>query len=456
MDPAETDQREGRRRLRVLISAYSCQPGKGSEPGVGWNIATGMAKHHDVWVLTRTFNRPVIEAALAKCPVKGLEFIYFDLPRWATWWKKDNRGIQAYYYLWQLLALRSARGAHQRLHFDIAHHATFVKYWAPSCLARLGIPYLWGPVGGGDATPLPFWRTYSLRGRWYEFRREVARWLAEKDPAVRRTARHCSHALATTKATRARALALGATACDVLSQTAIAPEELAAVTPAFLDEPVRFVSIGSLLHLKGFHLGLEAFARANLQGAEYWIIGDGPERGRLERLALTLGIHGSVSFLGQLDRTEVIRRLGDCTALVHPSLHESGGFVCVEAMASGRPVVCLALGGPAVLVGEDCGFVVAAQSPSEVIEALAFAMTRLGCDAQFARDLGEAGRRRVERRFLWSSLCAELDRHYRRVAVLKVNVPEKGWWWRHATRSKEPSSRGATRRRSHGVGHIDG
>ena len=51
-------------RLRVLISAYACEPGKGSEPEVGWQWALQMARFHDVTVLTRTNNREAIEKEL--------------------------------------------------------------------------------------------------------------------------------------------------------------------------------------------------------------------------------------------------------------------------------------------------------------------------------------------------------------------------------------------------------
>ena len=62
------------KRLKVLMSAYACEPGKGSEPGVGWTVAREMARHHDIWVITRANNRPVIEAELARNPQPGLHF----------------------------------------------------------------------------------------------------------------------------------------------------------------------------------------------------------------------------------------------------------------------------------------------------------------------------------------------------------------------------------------------
>ena len=98
------------------------------------------------------------------------------------------------------------------------------------------------------------------------------------------------------------------------------------------------------MHWKGFHLGLRAFACANLPDAEYWILGDGAELNQLQILADNLGIAQRVKFWGKLSREETLNKLRDCHVLVHPSLHDSGGWVCLEAMAAGRPVICLDLG----------------------------------------------------------------------------------------------------------------
>src|SRR3990172_2688633 len=82
---------------------------------------------------------------------------------------------------------------------------------------------------------------------------------------------------------------------------------------------------------------------------------NGPDSGRLEKSARDLGIMTRVRFAGRMSRHEVLRMLGDAHVLVHPSLHDSGGWVCVEAMAAGKPVICLDLGGPAPAVGGGAG-----------------------------------------------------------------------------------------------------
>lgn len=405
------------RRLKILVSAYACEPGRGSEPGVGWNLARHLAEHHEVWVLTRANNRPVIEAELAQRPVPNLHFVYHDLPPWARFWKRGQRGVQLYYYLWQLTAIPVIRRLHREVGFDVAHHVTFVKYWAPSALAFLdGVPFVWGPVGGGESAPLAFWPTFGLRGIAYEVARTVARFLAEWDPLVRFTARRASLALATTPETRARLKRLGVKRVEVLSQLALPEEEIEKLSriPPPPAAPVRFISVGNLLHLKGFHLGLEAFARSGLKDAEYWIIGDGPERRRLEYLARKLGVADRVRFFGRLPRPQVLELLSQVHVLVHPSLHDSGGWVSLEAMAAGRPVICLDLGGPAVQVTGATGFRIPAQTVRQAVRNIIEAMQGVESNPGMVRSLGDAGRERVREAFLWESRAEQISHIYQR------------------------------------------
>lgn len=389
--------------MRVLVSAYACEPGVGSEPGVGWKTAREAARHHEVWVLTRANNRAPIQRELAREPVPGLRFAYFDLPAWARWWKRGQRGIQLYYYLWQVGAYFAARRLMRKTAFGLAHHVTFVKYWSPSFLALLPLPFVWGPVGGGESAPRAFRQDFGRRGRAYEALRDLARRVGESDPFVRLCAQRSSLALATTGETADRLVRLGARDVRLFSQLGVSREELEEfdrhATGGVL--PVRFVSVGRLLHWKGFHLGLRAFARAGVPDAEYWVIGSGPERERLGALAERLGVASRVTFLGDLPREEVFRRLAGCRALVHPSLHDSGGMVCLEAMGMGRPVICLDLGGPAVQVTEATGFKVPVGGPEEAVEGLAAAMAMLARSPDLALQMGAAARRRVEEEFAW-------------------------------------------------------
>jgi glycosyltransferase involved in cell wall biosynthesis len=405
------------KRLKVLMSAYACEPGKGSEPGVGWNMAWEMAKHHDTWVITRANNRSVVEAELARHPASGLQFVYYDLPKWARWWKKRGRGVQLYYYLWQIGIYFLARRLHQRVKFDLAHHVTFVKYWSPSFVSLLPVPFIWGPVGGGESAPRAFWSDFSPEGRRYEVLREIARWLGEHDPCVRLTERRSKLVLATTADTSKRLVGIGAGDVQVFSQVGLSAEELKTLGEIQVEgeRTLRFISIGNLLHWKGFHLGLRAFAQADLTDAEYWIVGSGPERKSLEALVRRLGIVERVRFWGRLPREEAMTLLGESDVLVHPSLHDSGGCVCLEAMAAGRPVVCLDLGGPAIQVTDETGIRIAADCPGQAVHALAEAMQRLAFSPHLRTKLGTSGKRRASSEFNWQAKGLSLNAYYMKV-----------------------------------------
>ena len=199
---------------------------------------------------------------------------------------------------------------------------------------------------------------------------------------------------------------MGGKNVQILSQVGLLPEEVdqLAQYPLSNPTPIRFISIGRFLHWKGFHLGLRAFAQAALPPeAEYWIVGKGVEEEALQALAIDLGIAAQVKFLHEMPRTDLLQKLGTCMALVHPSLHESGGFVCLEAMAAGRPVICLDLGGPAVQVTAETGFKIPAADPEQAVQGMAAAMSRLVQDPELRSRLGQAGRQRVNTFFNWET-----------------------------------------------------
>jgi glycosyltransferase involved in cell wall biosynthesis/O-antigen/teichoic acid export membrane protein len=418
--------------LRVLVVAYACSPGRGSEPGVGWGLARALADRPDVArvaVVAYAGFRAAIERELAGHPAPRLSFHFTRLPvERARHWRegRDRSGLseQVHYYLWQGWAAREVRrlcreAAAAGRPFDVIHHATLAKYWAPSAAALgapAGVPVVWGPVGGGEAAPASFLPSFSWRGRVYEGARRLAQRLAHVDPLVRHTARRAHLDLATTDETAERMRALGAPSVEVACAVALSDETMGWLGRLPLppsEGPARFVSVGRMLHWKGFALGVEAFARAvreaardgdpALDGATFTLYGDGPERRRLLALARRLGVADRVHLPGQIPRERLAEALAGARALVHPSLHDSGGYATLEAAAAGRPVVCLGLGGPALQVAHGrTGYVVAASTPAQAVEGLARALRALAADPARARAMGAAGRQAARAGFRWA------------------------------------------------------
>jgi glycosyltransferase involved in cell wall biosynthesis len=389
--------------MKILLSAFACEPGQGSEEGVGWNAVVEAAKHQEVWVLTRTFYRAAIEAELALRPNPNLHFVYIEPLGWSENFKGRQGGLQLHYYLWQILAYFEARSLHRQINFNIARHVTYVKFWSPSFISLLPIPFIWGPVGGGEAAPKPFWADFSSKAKLYETARDWGQRLGESDPFAKMTARRSVLAFATTEDTAKRVRAMGAKNVQVLSEACLSKAEIARLgefeqPPA---DPIRFISMGRLLHWKGYHLAVRAFAVANLPNAEYWLLGDGPERSRLQSLAQELGIASVVKLWGRLPREESLAKLAQSHVLVHPSLHDSGGWTCLEGMAAGRPIICLELGGPATQVTTETGVKVPGENPEQAVQGLAEAIARLAGDAELRSRLGKAGKKHVQEVYDW-------------------------------------------------------
>jgi glycosyltransferase involved in cell wall biosynthesis len=408
--------------MKILLSAYACEPHKGSEPGVGWNLAMTIAQEHEVWVFTSNCHRAAIEAELAKHPHPRLHPIYCDPFGYSYNWYSGPFLFQAdiylHYYLWQIAAYYRAKQLHRQVKFDLIHHGTYGRYPSPSFLALLPVPFVWGPVGGGESAPKPFWRDFNWRDRSFELVREVARWCSELDPFVRLTARRAQLTVACTEETATRLRKIGAREITMVSgQTGVTQseyEQLAVLPQQRLatDRPVRFLSMGRMLHWKGFHLGLKAFACANLAQAEYWIVGDGPYQPALRTLVEQLGLGDRVRFLGSLSRTEALAVMGDCDVLVHPSLHDFSPTVCVEAMAAGMPVLCLNLGGPGMQITDETGIRAKATNPATAIAEMTIAMERLANDGNLRQQLGQNGQARVEAGYRWENRGALFNQIY--------------------------------------------
>ena len=404
-------------RRSVLMVAFAAAPGLGSEPAIGWEMATRMATYHDVTALVYEGYRPVLEAELAERPVPGLRIVYErvpfeDLGPDELGKDRSSIGQRVHYHLWQLSASKLARRLHRETPFDVTHHVTYGSYWSPSAAALEDVPFVLGPVGGGEAAPPSLEAALSDDGRRYERRRAFAKRWSPRLPSVRRTLRRASVILASTPETAAALRDLGLEDVEVRPAVAIEDGVLEALRgQAAPDGPLRFLSVGRLEAWKGFAFGVEAFARAvqssdALEDAEYVVLGDGPERERLATLASDLGVADRVHLRGAVSRAAVLEAVAASHVLLHPSLHDSGGFASLEAMAAGRPVVCLRLGGTGLQVTPETGVAVATESPEQVLRDLEAALCRLAADPALRDRMGRAGRGRVEAAFSWDAHVA--------------------------------------------------
>ena len=218
-----------------------------------------------------------------------------------------------------------------------------------------------------------------------------------------------------------RALRLGG-----CSDTQLVPTLDCGIPDALIDRPravqqghnPRFVFLGRLVRYKACDLAIRAVAAADPR-VMLDVIGDGPERQRLEALATTLGVADRIRFHGWMQPGPALYdRLDTYRGLVMPTLAEANGIAFQEAMTLGVPIICLDWGGPQELLGADDAVMIAPDDPAAVVAALAAAMTRLADDPDTADRLAARARARaLDAGFRWRDLLHRWEDVYRRSAA---------------------------------------
>lgn len=402
----------------LLVSAYGCEPDRGSEPGVGWHFVLELAKQNRLLVITRANNEKAIARALPPGLRERVTFFYYDPPRVVRILKRRDRGLYPYYFIWQMGIVRLANRLVATYGVDYVLHVTFGSIWMPTFLGGLGVPLIWGPLGGGEGVPREHLRTLPMRQRLIQGSRSILVATVRVNPLVSRTMRQAAAILARTHETADLVPAVHRHKTRILLETAIETEsDLCGAEPMPTGTAVRLVTTGRLVALKNT---AAAIAAVSLLPASYEVhlevVGDGPERRRCERLVEALGLQRRVTFAGELPRTEVLERLARADIFVFPSMKECGSWSLMEAMAMGLPSICLRWTGMRVIADDATAVMLDPHDREGLSGSIAMAIRRLVENPDLAAALGAAAKRKMETEFTWAAkgaffeqLLGELD-----------------------------------------------
>lgn len=340
--------------MRILISAFACEPDSGSEPEVGLQAVLSAASRHEVWVITRENNIQGLNTFLRDHPLRDkVHLIGIDVGGLSQRLKKKGGLLTLHWYYdrWQRLVAEAAIDLDKEIDFDVVHHATFATYWTRTGIAAVNKPLVWGPVGGGVRPPFRLLREMGPRAAVGDLVRVLSR------PALaglNRASRVASRAEVVLTQNPETAKRMGVTGTAVILPNALVVAQ--SVPPPdphqiHSGQAPRIIVAGRLIGLKATGLAVAAMQYLDDPRVVLEIYGDGPQRRRLDRLVDHLGLADQVHFMGVVPRATLLAEIASASALVHPALHEEAGFVVAEALAVGTPVVYLNRGGPPVLAG---------------------------------------------------------------------------------------------------------
>ena len=330
--------------MRVLLSAFSCEPDKGSEREVGFRTLLAAAARHDVWVLTRAVSVPILQLFLDGHPLAArihLVPVPFDF---------DEEGFgrtrfHAHYDRWQRAATARAIELDRQIEFDLVHHVSFATIWTRVGVAAVPKPLVWGPVGGAVEPPLGLLAELGWKGALDDLSRVLSRRLLARLPAMRQAPQRATLILAQ-NGDVVRRLRTAAPIQVLPNATAV---ELDGMQPG-AERSRHVLLVGRLLAWKGGHLVLRALRHVADRDSVLQVYGEGPDWRRLARTARRWGLGHRVQFKTWVPREALLPEVARAAVLVHPSLHDDSPLSVAEALSLGTPVICLDHGGSAEVV----------------------------------------------------------------------------------------------------------
>lgn len=391
-------------RKKILLLVYGCEPGKGSEAGIGWHRAIGLARDHEVYVLTHPRGRETILKTMMAQPNPHLHFKFVTLPAALDPWRRfpGEQFIQARYILWQIAAFLVARRLVKRIDFDVVHHASWTTMTGPTLAWALGLPFVWGPVGSGQMAPLRMRRHLGVKGWIKEAIRNQQVRTVRWNPLAILAARKSRVALAANVDTYERLKQLGAQDVRMQTDSAVEDHWLAAQPREHgpVDKPV-IAWASRMLPRKSPLMAVEIFAKVREQRpAELWMIGTGAMLEPARALARELGVEADVRFWGQVTHDEVRQLLSEADMFIYTSLRDTFPVPAIEAMARGVPTVTIDHHGARSLPAEAL-IKVPASDADQVVEDFAGALLRLADSPELRAEIGRRGWECVRDQNLW-------------------------------------------------------
>jgi len=386
--------------MKLLLSAIACNPDYGSESAVGWNAALGLARSHDVHVLTSAENREGIERYLRTNGLANPSFTYFGtegayhpnrlIARGQSWLR---------YLIWMRQSLRQARRLLERESFDLVHHVTYSTYRVPSPLWKLGLPFVFGPVGGGEKLPWIAASSMSRGQRLHERVRVVANTLAGFSPKVRRTMHNSAVLLASNRPTIEVLLSLGGSRGHIRILPVVFFDEnrvrdIRNRPKVWSDraDSLTLFSSGMLEGRKGLSIALHAVRMAKSAGLtiDFTIPSRGPEFAHLKDLTRRLNLNENVHFPDSLPHEDYWAKLLASDVYMAPSLRDNCPATLLEAMLSRCVPVIANCNGPGEIVSPDVGEVVEPGRPEQMARDIADRLLKLAANRAELRRKADA------------------------------------------------------------------
>jgi len=407
--------------MNILLAAYACEPNNGSEPEVGWQMVLQIAKkmpNDNIYIITKKNNREIIEK---EGYPTNMYFYYYELPKWLSFYKKGQRGVRTYYYIWMIAAALYMKK--KNISFDIVQHITFVNDWLPSfwmLLKNKNTKFIWGPIGSNDPISSKFLDGFK-RNLIENIRMFLQKIFRNLDPFFHIAKYRADCIIGINEEVK--------TKLNLNDSHYFIAEPAIAMKKSFIDivdniekksDIFTILSVGRLMYIKNFKMTILAFSEfiKNNPGvkAQLKILGKGEDKNILLDLVKKLDIEKYVVFAGQIPLDDVFQEFSNADLFLFPSL-ENAGFVFLEAMTFSLPIIGLNYGGAPQFVKSnvDLQLVNEELEYNEIVSSLSKNINNFYYNKEMSIKVGKQNKDDLIKYFTWEAKAEKMKKIYKKL-----------------------------------------
>ena len=341
--------------MKILISAYACEPNSGSEHEVGWSWIKALSKNNKnkITVITRKSNKKKIYLENTLCKKKNVNFWFYDLPDFflKILKKKNKKNTYLYFYLWQLLIYFKFKSKINKIKFDFIHHVTFVSLRIPSFLFLCNSIFFFGPVCGGEVIKNCLIKDFSLKAKIIEYLRLISNYYIKYSPIMNLLFLKSKKIILTHEVN--------------LSLVPKVFHKKVVIVPSIFNDKIFFKNkikknyniyfAGRLLEWKGAHYLIKIFKKlykANNK-IKLEIFGDGPLKAKIIDQVKNEVFKNNIKLHGLLPQSKFLKKIKKSDLLIFPTLRDSGGYVILDALKNNINVLTTNAPGPMSIIKKN-------------------------------------------------------------------------------------------------------
>lgn len=409
--------------MKILINAYACSPGMGSEPGMAWNWVVNLAKFCELYIITEGEFREKIDAVVPTLEQGGNMHFYYnpvsDEIRKMCWNQGDWR-FYKYYRQWQWKTYLIAKDICEKERIDVLHQLNMIGFREPGYLWKLskenGVPFVWGPIGGLKQFPTAYLKGAGLKMQLFmRLKNFLNIWQLKHEKRV-------DEALKTAKllissipdSYRALKKYKGLESIVIPETGCFLSDDIS--TARFDNEEFHIMWVGKFDFRKQLPLALQAVALAKNPKLKLDVYGSGSV-GQVEmakRMGEELENSQQVIWHGNQKNDVIMEAMRKAQLFFFTSVNEDTSTVVLEAVSNRLPVVCFNACGMSAVIDDSVGRKIALSHPSQSAHDFARILNKLEGNRSLLRQLSENCKQR-QMDLSWEVKARKVVEEYERI-----------------------------------------